>query len=372
MSKVITVDDIIGKSKSMKQLGELIRRVSNTKTSVLITGESGTGKELVARAVHYSSDMKDKPFVAVNCGAIPENLIESELFGHKKGSFTGAVSDKEGLFKVANNGTMFLDEIGELPLSMQVKLLRVLQERVVRPVGSNDNVKVDVRVIAATNKNLEQEIAKGRFREDLYYRLNVINLKTPPLRDRKDDIPILVEHFIKKYDRTLGKNIESPSDEAMAALFVYPFPGNVRELENTIERAMALEASKQISLEALPMNVQQAYQNAPKSVLDKLSVKKNGKSKKRPAPLNAAQGERAELWTQAANAIDDGPVNLDEIVGELEKEFILRALEKTNGVKKNAAEVLGITFRSIRYRIAKLGIEDSEGDTGDRSDEDEN
>ena len=351
--KDFSIESMVGKTKNMKALFELIERVSVTKTNVLITGESGTGKELVARAIHYGGTLKNKPFVAVNCGAIPENLIESELFGHKRGSFTGAVVDKDGLFQVANEGTIFLDEVGELPMSMQVKLLRVLQEKSFRPVGGTDNVKVDVRVISATNRNLEEAITKGGFREDLYYRLNVINIKTPSLRERREDIPELLHHFIRKYSLGMGKPVNGISEAAMAALMRYDFPGNVRELENLMERAMALEGDVEISLESLPPMLQKlaAQPEAVPVVTQKPAAQTPTRSKSTPVP------------TTTSHAVTlDGSVNLEKIVGDLEKEYIVKALEKTNGVKKKAAELLGITFRSIRYRIAKYGIEDLEGD----------
>jgi two-component system response regulator PilR (NtrC family) len=343
VKKEFSVNSIVGKTKIMKDLFELIERVAGTKTNVLITGESGTGKELVARAIHYGGPLKNKPFVAVNCGAIPENLIESEMFGHKRGSFTGAVSDKDGLFRVADGGSIFLDEVGELPMSMQVKLLRVLQDRSFRPVGSTENVKVDVRVISATNRNLEEGIVKGTFREDLYYRLNVINIRTPALRERREDIPELIEHFLRKFSLGMGKAISTLSSAAMQAVLSYDFPGNVRELENTMERAVALEGSGEISLESLPPTLQKLTSRDHKATA---------------APVaNSAQPPKA-----SAINFEKGAVNLEKIVGEIEKEYILKALEKTGGVKKKAAELLGITFRSIRYRIAKYGIHDVEGD----------
>lgn len=355
VKKEFSVESIVGKTKQMKQLFELIERVSKTKTNILVTGESGTGKELVARAIHYGGLLKNKPFVAVNCGAIPENLIESEMFGHKRGSFTGAVSDKDGLFQVANGGTIFLDEVGELPMSMQVKLLRVLQDRSFRPVGGTESVKVDVRVISATNRSLEEMITKGIFREDLYYRLNVINIRTPSLRERKEDIPDLVEHFLRKFSLGMGKQVSTVSDAAMRALLAYDFPGNVRELENTMERAMALEGSAEISLESLPPTLQKLSSATP--VAPTTVEKESPRDQK----IQPAAHERRS-WENAASALGRGAVDLEQIVGELEKEYILKALEKTNGVKKKAAELLGITFRSIRYRIAKYGIHDVEGD----------
>lgn len=243
---------MIGSSSAMKELYKLIDRLSHSKTNVLITGESGTGKELIARAIHLGGPLKSKPFVAINCGAIPENLIESELFGYKKGAFTGAVADKEGLFQVADGGSLFLDEVGELPMHMQVKLLRVLQDKVVRPVGGTENSKIDVRVISATNRNLEKMVHENTFREDLYYRLNVIHVKTTPLRERKEDLEELVHHFVQKMNLSMGKNIAGVSAEAMEALLAYSFPGNIRELENTIERAMALEIQNDIQVTSLP------------------------------------------------------------------------------------------------------------------------
>lgn len=233
--------NLVGNTDSMHQLFEMIQRVAQTPTNVLITGESGTGKEMIAKAIHFNGPLKDKAFIPVNCGAIPENLIESEIFGHKKGSFTGAVADKAGLFEAANGGTLFLDEVGELPLSMQVKLLRALQEKVIRRVGAVDDTKIDARIIAATNRNLHEMVEDGTFRQDLFYRLNVIYLKAPPLRDRKEDIPILANHFLKKYNERLNKAIGGISDEAMAIIKNYSYPGNVRELENIIERTVALE-----------------------------------------------------------------------------------------------------------------------------------
>lgn len=349
IKKEFSIDNILGKSKPMKQLFEMINRVSKTKTNVLITGESGTGKELVARAIHYGGILKNKPFVAVNCGAIPETLIESELFGHKRGSFTGAVVDKDGLFRVADGGSIFLDEIGELPMSMQVKLLRVLQDRSFRPVGGTDDVKVDVRVISATNRNLEESVAKGTFREDLFYRLNVIHIRTPALRERKDDIPELVEYFLRRFGLGMGKNIQSISAPAMKAIMGYDFPGNVRELENMMERAVALEGSSEVSLESLPpvfQNITDKVQEIPRE---------------KPRVMSGAAAV-SKPWEDATQALDRGPVDLERIVGELEKEYILKALEKTGGVKKKAADLLGISFRSMRYRITKYGIVDTEGD----------
>lgn len=349
---------IIGESKALKDLFQLVDRVAKTKTNILVTGESGTGKELVARAIHFSGPLKKEPFVAVNCGAIPETLIESELFGHKKGSFTGAVADKDGLFQVASGGTIFLDEVGELPMSMQVKLLRVLQDRTLRPVGGTEDVKIDVRVISATNRNLEEEISKGNFREDLFYRLNVIQIKTPPLRSRKEDIPLLVDFFVKKFSLTMGKNITRISQQAMNALMNYDFPGNVRELENIIERATALEGAGEISLESLPPAIAKAAASVHRP---------NAPDQKEEATISSdVSSSYHDYFSHEAirkavvASLEKGSVNLEQVVGEIEKEFIMRALEMSDGVKKKAAELLGVTFRSMRYRIQKYGIKDIE------------
>lgn len=353
VKKDFSTDSMVGKTKIMKSLFEMIDRVSKTKTNVLVTGESGTGKELVARAIHYGGVLKNRPFVAVNCGAIPETLIESELFGHKKGSFTGAVAEKDGLFRVADGGTIFLDEVGELPMTMQVKLLRVLQDKSFRAVGGTENIKVDMRIISATNRNLEEAISKGTFREDLYYRLNVINIRTPALRERKEDLAALVEHFVRKFSLGMGKSVTGVSAEAMMALVNYDFPGNVRELENLMERAMALEGGSEISLESLPPNVQKMAQKpvASQATTGRPSV----------AAVPGAH-VRGNPWEEATVALEKGPVDLEKIVGDIERAYVLKALERTGGVKKKAAALLGITFRSIRYRITKYGIHDVEGD----------
>lgn len=319
--------NIIGSAPSMVKIYDMIQRVCETKTNVLITGESGTGKELVAKAIHYNGPLKDKPFVTVNCGAIPENLMESELFGHKKGSFTGAISDKLGLFEVANGGTIFLDEIGELPLQVQVKMLRVLQEKTFKKVGGTEDITVNVRIMAATNKDLSQEVAKGQFREDLFYRLNVIHIHVPPLRDRKEDIPILADHFLDKFNKELGKPIKKISKEALDSLKEYDYPGNVRELENIIERAVSLERGLNILPESLPPVVFHPGAGlARKSAHGELSVTMDG-------------------------------INLEEIVESLERDLIEQALKKTGGIKKKAAKLLGISFRSMRYRLEKYGME---------------
>lgn len=322
--KEYSFQSMIGNSTAMHIIFDMVKRVSQTPTNVLITGESGTGKEVVAKAIHYNGPLKDRPFVTVNCGAIPENLMESEMFGHKKGSFTGAVSDKSGLFEVADTGTLFLDEVGELPLSIQVKLLRAIQERVIRRVGATDDHKVDVRIIAATNRNLEDMVQKGSFRQDLFYRLNVINIKTPSLRERRDDIPLLANHFLKKYNERLGKNIGAISAEAMEILKKYDYPGNVRELENMIERTVALEGGATILPESLPPMV------------------------------NTSSGRKMASSNEIEMG-DDG-VDLDKVMGQIEKELLIKAIHSAGGVKKRAAKLLHISFRSMRYRIEKYNL----------------
>ncbi|MFN3454229.1 MAG: sigma-54-dependent transcriptional regulator [Pseudobdellovibrio sp.] len=322
--KEYSFQNMIGNSDAMHAVFNLIQRVSQAPTNVLITGESGTGKEVIAKAIHYNGPLKDKPFVTVNCGAIPENLMESEMFGHKKGSFTGAIADKAGLFEVADGGTLFLDEVGELPASIQVKLLRAIQERIIRRVGATDDMKVEVRIIAATNRNLDEMVAKGTFRQDLFYRLNVINIKSPPLRDRADDIPLLANFFLKKYNDKLNKQIQSISTEAMDILKKYNYPGNVRELENMIERTVALEAGSTILPESLPPMV-------------------NTSSGRKMASSNEIE-------------IGDEGLDLDKVVGQIEKELLIKAIHASNGVKKKAAKLLKISFRSMRYRVEKYNL----------------
>ncbi|AHI05544.1 regulator protein pilR [Bdellovibrio bacteriovorus W] len=322
--KEYSFQNMVGNSPAMHTIFDMVKRVSMTPTNVLITGESGTGKEVVAKAIHYNGPLKDKPFVTINCGAIPENLMESEMFGHKKGSFTGAVTDKSGLFEVADGGSLFLDEVGELPLTIQVKLLRAIQERTIRRVGATEDVKVDVRIIAATNRNLEEMVAKGTFRQDLYYRLNVINIKTPSLRERSEDIPLLASHFLKKYNERLNKNIGGISVEAMDILKKYDYPGNVRELENLIERTVALEGGATILPESLPPMV-------------------NTTSGRKMASSNEIE-------------IGDDGVDLDKVMGQIEKELLIKAIHAAGGVKKRAAKLLNISFRSMRYRIEKYNL----------------
>ncbi|ABB31631.1 two component, sigma54 specific, transcriptional regulator, Fis family [Geobacter metallireducens RCH3] len=315
---------LIGKSKKMRELYSLIERVAPSIANVLILGESGTGKELVARAIHYNSPRKDKAFVAVNCGAIPETLMESELFGHKKGSFTGAINDRAGLFEQAGGGTLFLDEIGEVPLQLQAKLLRVLQEKEFRRVGGVADQKADVRIVAASNRNLEEQVREGSFREDLFYRLNVVQLQMPPLRERTEDIPLLVEHFYRKYVQS-NRNGEIITPGALKILMSYPFPGNVRELENLVERCMVLGGGT-ISEESLPPQVR-------------------GSQKSATAPVGDFE-------------IPSEGMDLEGYLDGIEKRILLQALERCGGVKKKAAELLGLTFRSFRYRLAKFGMDE--------------
>ncbi len=331
--------NLLGESSAMHRIYDLIRKTAATRTNVLIAGESGTGKELVARAIHFNSDRKDKNFVTVNCGAIPESLIESELFGHVKGAFTGAVSNRQGLFEAAHKGTIFLDEIGELPLTMQVKLLRVIQERNFLRVGGTETIDVDVRLIAATNRDLAEEVKKSNFREDLFYRLNVIQIQLPSLRHRKDDIPLLAEFFLKKYALETGKDIKRISSGAMDRLLTYDFYGNVRELENIVERSVALENSDEIQEESLPGNVLH-----PQSAAEHFDPK------------------------EAKVQLENGSIVLDSLMDSFEKDMLIKALEKSRGSRKKAAKLLGISCRSIRYRLKKHaigGAEDHEDDFQD-------
>jgi two-component system response regulator PilR (NtrC family) len=313
---------VVGNSTAMQRVFELVSQVADSRANVLVTGESGTGKEMVARAIHEIGERRDGPFITINCAAIPENLLESELFGHVRGSFTGALHNKEGLFELANGGTLFLDEVGDLPLPLQVKVLRAIQEKTFRRVGGTHDQQVDVRIVAATNRHLEEEVAQGRFREDLYYRLNVIEIPLPPLRERRDDIALLVDHFVEKYARELGRDVKGMSDDALAKLSAYRFPGNVRELENVIERAVALTRGPVIQLESLPRSVLEREDPAPE-------------------PRIPREG-----------------VDLDKLMEDYERSLILEALRPAGGVKKKAARLLGISFRSLRYRLEKLGIED--------------
>ncbi len=318
--------NLLGHSQPMRKILDLITRVASNRSTVLITGESGTGKERIARAMHDVSDRKDKPFLVVNCGAIPEALVESELFGHEKGAFTGASSRKLGIFREADGGTVLLDEVGELPLGVQVKLLRVLQEKKVRGIGESNEVTIDVRVLAAPNRIVEEDVKAGRFRQDLYYRLNVIRIEVPPLRVRREDVGELAKHFLERCSREQNKEIRGFSSDALRALDAYDFPGNVRELENIVERAVALVVGQQIGLGDLPHEVSGATG--------------------RPGP---------SLVT-----LPEAGCELDAVLGEIERRLIIQALERSGGVRTVAAKSLGLTLRSLRYRLQKHALQDED------------
>ena len=324
-----SLDNIIGVSQAMEKLKQTIRTVASTQSTVLIYGESGTGKELVARAVHICSPRAADPFVSINCGAFPETLLESELFGYVKGAFTGANQNKRGLFEVADGGTIFLDEIGEMNLTMQVKLLRVLQERCVRPVGGTDEIPIDVRVIAATNRDLERQVVENTFREDLYYRLNVIPVTVPPLRDRREDIPLLVSHFVKKYAGAAGRNIAHVAADSLASLAQYHWPGNVRQLENTIERAIALETGEELKVE-MPAE--------------------------RPRARAAAAGVGGDAVSVSSGAVLPDGMDMEKYVAEIERSLLRSALQQANGVQTRAADVLKISYRSFRHLMKKYEL----------------
>lgn len=327
LKKTLHFGRIIGNSPSMMHIYKVIKQVAKTRTNVLITGESGTGKELIARAIHDESDRCDKPFVVINCGGIPETLMESELFGHKKGSFTGAEQDKKGLFKVADKGTVFLDEIGELSPTIQVKLLRVVQDKVFKRVGGTKDISVDIRIISATNKRLEEEVIAEHFREDLFYRLNVIEIKAPPLRERKGDLLALAQHFLDKYSREMGKDITKISSYAIDLLNKYDFPGNIRELENLMERSVALSSTNILLPDSLALSIH----------------------KKR--WIEGIKGKRFDL-----DKVTTG-VSLDDILEEIETAYLKKALECSNGNQTKAAELLNISTRAIRHRLQKMEIE---------------
>jgi two-component system response regulator PilR (NtrC family) len=322
-------DNIIGHSAKMRAIFDMIMTVAPQTSRVLITGETGTGKELIARAIHENSARSKEPFITINCGAFPETLLESELFGYVKGAFTGANENRQGLFRGAHGGTIFLDEIGNMSLSMQVKLFRVLQEGKVRPVGSNEETEVDVRVIAATNKDLEKAIAAGEFREDLFYRLSVIPIQLPPLRERRDDIPLLARSFLERFRKTMEKTVEGISPEAMSLLESYEWPGNVRELENTMERSVALETGNMISANVLP---------------EKIRDRTAREDSVHPA------GANGDIH------IPEGGIDLEKEVQGLEKDYILAALAASDGVGTRAAELLKMTYRSFRHYSKKYNI----------------
>jgi len=319
VQETFSFQNMVAKSQAMRAIFETIRKIADYKTTVLITGESGTGKELIARAIHYNGVRKEKPMVAVNCGGLPENLLESELFGYAKGAFTDAGKDKKGIFQEASGGSFFLDEIGELPLSLQVKLLRVLQDEMVRPLGSAEAVKVDVRIIAATAANLAEAVKEGTFRDDLFYRINVLHIKVPPLRDRKEDIPLLVHHFMEKFDKRLRKEITEIQPEALRALMAYPWPGNVRELENVIERTMVLTERSHIHASELPDEIR------------------------------GAQASTEPLWPSKETSLKANTM-------ALEKALIKRALRETDNNRTRTAKLLGISHPTLLSKMKTYGI----------------
>jgi len=322
-------EGLVGKSAKMRAIFELVERVAGTGSTIMISGESGTGKELIARAIHFNSGRVDQPFVSINCGALPDELLESELFGHMKGSFTGALAQKKGLFEAANGGTVFLDEIGETSVAMQVKLLRVLQERKIRRVGGTEEINVDVRVITATNQDLELMVREKRFREDLYYRINVIPIRMPALREKPEDVRPLAEHFLRKYSALMGKPIRGVSEESLECLEAYHWPGNVRELENVLERSVALEQSDVIQVESLPREVRM------------------GKMRR----------------SEVAVSLPESGIDLERHLEEIRRRFMMEALDRTNGVQTRAAEMLGMTFRSFRYFGKKYSLTSREAAT---------
>jgi two-component system response regulator AtoC len=320
VSKEYSFENIVSKNEKMQKIFDVIKKVSQYKSTVLITGESGTGKELVARALHYNSERSQNPFIAVNCGAIPENLLESELFGHAKGAFTDAIRTKKGLFEEADGGTLFLDEIGDLPSQLQVKLLRVLQDGEIRRIGESKPIQIDVRIVAATVKDLSKEVNEGRFREDLFYRLNVLPIHIPPLRERKEDIPLLTHHFIGKYNQAMSKNVAGLDHIAMDTLMNYKWYGNVRELENTIERAIVLSEKNNIELENLPIEI---------------------------------QNFREEFQTETA---PDEEYSIKRASKTMEINLIKKALKKTKGNHTHAAKLLEISHRALLYKIKEYEI----------------
>lgn len=316
---------LVAQSQKMHEIFSTVQRIANFKTTVMLLGESGTGKELIARAIHDNSNRRKKKFIAINCGAIPENLLESELFGHKKGSFTDATKDKKGLFEEADGGTLLLDEIGELPMHLQVKILRALQEGEIRPVGSGESIAVDVRIIAATLRDIEADILEGRFRDDLYYRLNVVTIELPPLRERKDDILPLAEHFLRENSKKLGLPIRGFSAEAIELLMQHDWPGNVRELENCVERAMIMTEGESITAESLPRALQ-----------DK-----------------AIKVDAENFFPE----ISDKDLSIKKHARLLEKNLITRALKKTRGNRTHAAKLLEISHRALLYKLKDYGLE---------------
>ena len=325
-------ENITGKSARMVEIFDTIRKIADSPSTVMLTGESGTGKELVARAIHFNSHRRDKPFVSVNCGAIPEGLMESELFGHVKGAFTGAVANKVGLFSAGEGGTLFLDEITEIPALLQVKLLRAIQVREIRRVGDTKDLKTDVRLIAASNRDLESAVKEGVMREDLFYRLNVLPIHLPPLRERREDIPLLVAHFLQKFSKDLGKDVRGVTAEALALLERYHWPGNIRELENVLERAIVMGAGEMLAVESLPA-----------------SIRYTGPERR---------------GTGFLDIPDDG-MDLEATLDEMESRYLQRALERTGGVQTKAADLLRMTFRQFRYKLQKHNLAKKGGATED-------
>ena len=325
---------IIGNSPGIRQVQDLVRRIAPTDSTVCIQGESGTGKELVARAIHHLSSRRHGPFIAVNCGAFTESLLESELFGHVKGAFTGAVVDKRGLFEAAGGGTLFLDEVADMPRTLQTKLLRSIEEREVKPVGSTETIKVDVRLVAASNRGIADEVARGNFREDLFYRLNVIPVMLPPLRERKGDIPFLVGHFLGKYATSMNKHVTGITREAMDTLFAHDWPGNIRELENTIQRAVALSPGVEIS---------------PAEIIDRSALS--------PRPTAIERAETSQADGEAV--VPAGGIDLVDHLESIEKSIIVEALRRTDNVVTCAADLLHIDVRALRYRIKKLDLREA-------------
>ncbi len=313
------IEGIVGKSKAIVEISSMIKKIAPTSATVLLTGESGVGKEVFAKAIHYYSSRASKPFIKINCAAIPEDLLESELFGYEKGAFTGATKTKKGKFELANGGTIFLDEIGDMPISLQAKLLRVLQEKEIERLGGSSPIKIDVRIIAATNKDLEKMVYEGTFREDLYYRLNVISIHIPPLRERKEDIPLLVYYFLEKFNKEYNKNL-TIADSLMEKLIQYDWPGNIRQLQNTIERMVILSKDNILTEKDLPVDI------------------------------------KKQLKTQVPIYKKEEKIQLPKTVEEIEREAILKALEETGYVVKKAAKKLGMTPRQVRYRIEKYNI----------------
>ncbi len=332
--------NIIGRSEPIQAMFRLIEKIAQTNSTILVTGESGTGKELVARAIHFNSLRRDRPFVALNCGALPETLLESELFGHVRGAFTGAAANKKGLIEVAEKGTIFLDEISEMSPLMQVKLLRVLQERRFRHVGSTEEVTADIRIIAATNRDLSRLVGEGRFREDLFYRINVISVHLPALRERLEDIPLLADHFVTKFSEQMGKQITGTSSGAQWALRAYGWPGNVRELENVIERAVALERTPKVQAESLQLG----------------TAGRGDTSSPGLARGTATEAETATAGASRTEPLPGKGFDLERHVQQIEREYIGEALRRAGGVKVKAAELLGMSFRSFRYYMKKYNV----------------